>query len=194
MDFVYRYTPEQEAFRSEVRSWLEEKVPEGMRRPLDAKHMDQELFEWNFEFRKELGSKGWLHPMYPQEFGGGGLTAEHNVVIQEELNRMEVPLPGHDNGFDLPALMVWGTDEQKREFLPPRLTGQKLGWQLFTEPGAGSDLASLKTRAIKDGDDWVITGEKVFVGGDVGYASEDTKVPDELQMGELFCLAVTERM
>lgn len=192
MDFVYSYTPEQEAFRGEVRTWLEEKVPEGMRRPLDAKHMDQELFEWNFEFRKELGSKGWLHPMYPQEFGGGGLTAEHNVVIQEELNRMEVPLPGHDNGFDLPALMVWGTDEQKREFLPPRLTGQKLGWQLFTEPGAGSDLASLKTRAIKDGDDWVITGEKVFVGGDVGYASEDTKVPDELQMGELFCLAVTD--
>ena len=192
MDFAYHYTTEQEAFRQEVRDWLEARVPEEIRHPLDAKHMDRDLFDWNFEFRKDLGNKGWLHPMYPKEFGGGGLTAEYNVVIQEELLRLEVPLPGHDNGFDLPALMVWGTEEQKKEFLPPRLRGEKLGWQLFTEPGAGSDLASLKTRAVKDGDDWVLTGEKVFVGGDSGYVSEDTKVPDALQMGELFTLAVTD--
>ena len=192
MDFTYHYTKEQEEFRKEVRGWLETNVPADLQRPLDPKHMTPELFHWNYDFRKKLGAKGWLHPMYPKEYGGGGLTAEHAVVINEELQRMEVPLPGHDNGFDLPALMVWGTDEQKKEFLPPRLRGEKLGWQLFTEPGAGSDLASLKTRAVKDGDEWVITGEKVFVGGDVGYATPETKVADSLQMGELFCLAITD--
>ena len=192
MDFDYTYTAQQDAFRKEVRSWLEERVPKDLHRPQDAKHMNRELFDWNYEFRAELGAKGWLHPMYPKEYGGGGLTAEDTVVISEELQRMDVPLPGHDNGFDLPALMVWGTEEQKREFLPPRLRGETLGWQLFTEPGSGSDLASLKTRAIKEGDEWVITGEKVFVGGDSGYASPETKVPDALQMGVLFCLAITD--
>ena len=124
MDFEYTYTVGQVAFRSEVRAWLEERVPKDLHRPQDAKHMNRELFDWNYKFRTELGAKGWLHPMYPKEYGGGGLTAEDTVVIQEELLRMDVPLPGHDNGFDLPALMVWGTEAQPREFLPPRRRGE----------------------------------------------------------------------
>ena len=191
MDFDYHYSTEQETFRAEVRDWLNTNVPKEREHPIDTKVMDRETFDWYSEFRKKLGAKGWLHPMYPTEYGGGGLTAEHNVVIQEELQAQNLP-PWHDNPFDLPALMVWGTEEQKKEFLTPRLRGEKIGWQLFTEPGAGSDLASLKTRAIRDGDDWVITGEKVFVGSDYGYESEETKVPDELSMGELFTLAVTD--
>ena len=88
--------------------------------------------------------------------------------------------------------MVWGTEVQKQEILRPRLLGETLGWQLFTEPGSGSDLASLQTRAVKDGDEWIISGQKVFVGGDAGYADAATKVPDGPQMGELFTLAVTD--
>ena len=191
MDFEYHYSTEQEAFRTEVKTWLDSNVPEEREHPLDTKHMDPATFEWFTEFRRKLGSKGWLNPTYPTEYGGGGLTAEHNVVIQEELLKQDLP-PYYDNPFDLPALMVWGTEEQKQKFLTPRLRGEKHGWQLFTEPGAGSDLASLKTRAVKDGDDWVITGEKVFVGGDFGFASQETKVPDKLMMGELFTLAITD--
>ena len=195
MDFAYHYTPEQEEFRQEVRAWMESEIPDDMVNYLDAKAMPKEVWLWVKEFRHKLGEKGWLHPTYPKEYGGGGLTTEHAVVINEEIRRLDAPVDGlrfHDNTLDIPAIAVWGTDEQKREFLPARLTGEKLGWQLFTEPGAGSDLASLKTRAVKDGDDWVITGEKVFVGGDGGYGDRDTKAPDEWQMGEMFCLAVTD--
>jgi len=195
MDFAYHYTAGQEAFRQEVRSWIEDQIPEGMPDPLDSKSMSKEVWLWVKEFRQALGNKGWLHPTYPKEYGGGGLDTEHAVVIMEELQRVDAPVDGlrfHDNTLDLPAIAVWGTEDQKKEFLPPRLTGEKLGWQLFTEPGAGSDLASLKTRAVKDGDDWIITGEKVFVGGDAGYGSSETKAPDEWQMGEMFCLAITD--
>ncbi len=194
MDFVYHYTDEQEKFRTEVREWLGENVPDHFEQPHDSKHMDRETWEWAKEFRMKLGEQGWLYPTYPKEYGGGGLTAEHNMVIQEELKSLELPIFNqfYDNSLDLPAIMVWGTEEQKKDFLPGRLSGDKLAWQLFTEPGAGSDLASLKTRAVKDGDDWVITGEKVFVGGDHGYIDPETKVPDEMQVGEIFCLAITD--
>jgi alkylation response protein AidB-like acyl-CoA dehydrogenase len=195
MDFEFRYTTEQQAFRQEVRSWLDDNIPVGVRWPNDAKNMPHEIWQWVKTFREQLGAKGWLHATYPKEYGGGGLSAEHDVVLQEELERQDIPIDGlkfHDNQNDLPALMVWGTEEQKQNFLVSRLRGEKIAWQLFTEPGAGSDLASLKTRAVKDGDDWVITGEKVFVGGDSGYADPDTKTPDELQMGYLFCLAITD--
>ena len=193
MDFEYHYSPQQQEFRKEVRSWIQANVPAGLKHPPDPKHMDRETFDWVVEFRQKLGRKGWLHPTYPKEYGGGGLSAEYDVIIQEEIRDADLPLIIHDNTLDLPSLFVWGTEEQKKEFLPPRLRGEKLAWQLFTEPGAGSDLASLKTRAVKDGDDWLITGEKVFVGGDAGYLSPDMKTPDLKQMGEFFCLAVTDQ-
>lgn len=194
MDFEYHYSTEQEAFRSEVQTWLDANLPNEYEKPLDSKHMDPETYNWAKDLRTKLGAQGWLYPTYPKEYGGGGLTAEHDVVIQEELTRRELPIFSqfYDNSLDLPAIMVWGTDDQKRDFLPPRLAGEKIAWQLFTEPGAGSDLASLKTRAVKDGDDWVITGEKVFVGGDHGHIDPENKVPDELQVGEMFTLAITD--
>ena len=195
MDFAFHYTAEQESFRQEVRQWLDENIPQDVTWPNDAKHMPAETWRWVKDFRNQLGVKGWLHATYPKEYGGGGLSAEQDTVIQEELQRADIPIDGlkfHDNGNDLPALMVWGTEQQKKDFLVPRLQGEKIAWQLFTEPGAGSDLASLKTRAVKDGDEWVITGEKVFVGGDSGFVSEETKVPDAEQMGFLFCLAITD--
>ncbi len=191
MDFMYRYTPEQDEFRREVRDWLADNLPTDINRPLESSHVDAHTWEQVRQFRLRLGEKGWLHPTFPKEYGGGGLSTEEGVVIREELEKADLP-PFYDNSLDLPAILVWGTEEQKREILEPRLRGEKLGWQLFTEPGAGSDLASLQMRAIRDGDDWVLTGQKVFVGGDAGYADPDNKVPDDVQMGELFTLAVTD--
>ena len=191
MDFERRYTPEQEEFRSEVRTWLAENVPTDLKRPLENSHIDPETWDKVQVVRRAMGVKGWLHPTYPKEYGGGGMSSDHGVIIQEELERVDMPRV-YDNTLDLPALLVWGTEEQKQEILRPRLLGEKAGWQLFTESSAGSDLASLQMQAVRDGDDWILTGQKVFVGGDAGYADESTKVPDSSQMGEMFTLAVTD--
>lgn len=198
MDFEYHYTPEQQEFRNEVRTWLEENWPKDMERGQDYKHTTAETWRRLKAFRQDLGTQGWLHPTYPAEYGGGGLSGALAVVIAEEVR--EITGAGdmggliYDNPFDIPPLVVWGTDEQKRDLLPRRLSGELLGWQLFTEPDAGSDLAGLKTRAVRDGDDWVISGEKVFVGGDSGYANPETKLPDDELLGtsHLFTLAVTD--
>ena len=191
MDFEYHYSDKQQRFRLEVRSWLAENIPADLKRPHSTKYMEKETWYWIRDFRIELGKKGWLHATYPKEYGGGGLTAEENVVIQEELLHQDLP-PFYDNTLDLPSIMVWGTEEQKKEYLPPRLRGEHLTWEFFTEPGAGSDLASIRTRAVKEGDEWVITGEKVFVGADAGYGPPGTKVPDEDQVQAIYLLAVTD--
>ncbi|MQG20831.1 MAG: hypothetical protein FI725_02345 [SAR202 cluster bacterium] len=194
MDFEYHYTSEQDAFRNEVSAWLDENIPDE-RRPyftLDNSHVDKDAYEWSSELRQKMGEKGWLFPTWPVEYGGGGLSAEHDVVIQEEVGKRR--LPGFAPGELMPAaVMVWGTDEQKEKLLKPVLKGQTELFQLFTEPGAGSDLASLKTRAVKDGDDWVITGEKVFVGDHRGYRNNppaDLEIKD--QVDEMFTLAITD--
>ena len=193
MDFKYHYTDEQESFRKEVREWLEANVPADIKHPLDSAHTDRETFLWSREFRKKLGAKGWLYPTWPKQYGGGGLKAEDDVVLQEEIQARNVPGVGSSALF-ASAAMVWGTEEQKQKFLRPTLEGTMSLFQLFTEPGSGSDLASLKTRAVRDGDDWVITGEKVFNGSKVGY-----KLPPEIgqvdvheEVDEMFTLAITD--
>ena len=192
MDFAYHYTTEQDAFRQEVVDWLDANVPEGMRPYFqgDAAHVDADAFSWAKAFRKKMGEKGWLFPTWPKEYGGGGLTGEHDVIIQEEVSKLR--LPGFRPSELMPAAaMVWGTEEQKQQFVTPTLQGNVDLYQLFSEPGAGSDLASLKTRAVKDGDDWVITGEKVFVGTHHGYKTPNpADIPDEVD--EMFTLAITD--
>ncbi|MCL0043213.1 acyl-CoA dehydrogenase family protein [Dehalococcoidia bacterium] len=183
MDFQYTYSPEQLAFKAEVEQWLDENVPEDKRK-VGAEEMPADLFDWAREFTKKLGAKGWLHPDYPTEYGGGGLSPEETIVITSALEERDVPMtPG--NTLDLPALAVWGTEEQKQKYLRGRLTGELISYQNFTEPNSGSDLASLRTRAKKDGDEWVITGEKVFVSGSHGAGRPRT--PDYL-----FTLAITD--
>ncbi|MCH8102035.1 MAG: acyl-CoA dehydrogenase family protein, partial [Chloroflexi bacterium] len=120
----YRYTEEQEEFRKEVQDWLKENVPADLKRPLEVSNLDPDTYLQIKELRRKLGHKGWLHPIYPKEYGGGGLTAEHEVVIKEELEKVDIPNI-HDNPLDLPALMVWGTEEQKQQILRPRLLGEK---------------------------------------------------------------------
>lgn len=111
-----------------------------------------------------LAEKGWRSPTLSKEYGGGGLSQEHEVILAEEFDRARAV---GGVGFPplFPALLVWGTEEQKRKFLVPVVRAEKVIFQAFTEPQSGSDLAGIVSRAERDGDDWLITGQKIFVSG-----------------------------
>lgn len=172
MDFQMHYTKEQEEFRKEVKVWIEENYPPELKPLFGFEDINENIFKAVREFRLKLGKMGWLAPIYPKKYGGGGLTVDHAIVIDEELWQLDVPMIG-DLGVRLaaPAISVWGTEEQKAQFLPPMLRGEVITWQCFTEPEAGSDEANQKTTALRDGDSYIINGQKIFVGeyGDVDF-------------------------
>ncbi len=171
MDFEPTYTPEQEEFRAEVSAWLKEHVPSGMEHPADSADLTWEQYQLRRELGRKLGDKGWLWPAAPAEYGGGGLDVDSTVVIEEEIDSFGLSLPPYyDSGGRLGgnSILVWGTEEQKHAFLPPIFTGRVRTWQLLSEPEAGSDLANVKTQAIRDGDEYVLNGQKIFVGSDHG--------------------------
>jgi alkylation response protein AidB-like acyl-CoA dehydrogenase len=164
MDFSLPYTEQQESFRQEVRSWLEENIPEEMKEPVDGREFTKEQYLFWRAKHKELAAKGWLYPTYPKEYGGGGLTGDHETIIEEEFTRARAA--GRPSaGLILSTLLVWATEEQKQKFLVPLLSGEKSSWQKFTEPKGGADLANYQSRAVRDGDDWLLTGSNVFVSG-----------------------------
>ena len=164
MDFDYHYSEEQKAFRMEVEAWLDEVVPEGFVAAVDPEETTDEIYAFGKEMREKLGQKGWLNPTYPKEYGGGGLPPEYEVIISEEILRRKVPLLT-SNPWITSTLLVWGTEEQRQKFLVPLLRGDLIAFQAFTEPQSGSDLANIKSIAVRDGDDWIINGQKIFVSG-----------------------------
>ncbi len=171
MDFEPRYTPEQEEFRREVKAWLRDNVPEGIVHPADPIDLTWEQYQLRRDLGRRLGAQGWLWPTAPAEFGGGGLDVDHAVVIEEEIDAYGLTNPPYyDSGGRLggASILVWGSQEQKESFLPPIFTGAVRTWQLLSEPEAGSDLANVKTTAIRDGDEYVINGQKIFVGSSLG--------------------------
>ena len=168
MDFVLPYTEEQERFRQEVRTWLEKNIPEEMKEPIDPRDHTTEQYQWWLVKRREIAKKGWLYPTEPKEYGGGGLSADHDTIIEEEFLRARVSRINFVTQMVTPGLLVWGTEEQKQRFLKPLFTGEKTAWYKFTEPQSGADLAGIQTRAVRDGDDWVITGQNVFISGGTG--------------------------
>jgi len=166
LDFEPAYTPEQEAFRGEVRSWLAEHVP-----VVEGNPDSDENYPKYREFGRQLGERGWLRPTAPVEYGGGGLSVDNAIVIGEEIDVYDLGLPPYyDTGGTLggASILVWGTDEQKLRMLPPIFKGEVVTWQLLTGPEAGSDLAGTQTDAVQDGDDYVINGQKIYVGGTHG--------------------------
>lgn len=170
VDFSVRYTPAQEAFRAEVRDWIEQNVPNDLRFAIEHGE-SPEQYQARRALGRKMGAKGWLYPMAPAQYGGGGLTLDEAFVLVEEFGRYELELPPYyDSGGALGhmAILVWGTDEQKAALLPPIYSGEQRTWQLLTEPGAGSDLAAASTQAIREGDEYIVTGTKVFVGSDNG--------------------------
>jgi hypothetical protein len=157
------YPADAEAFRTEIRAWLEANLPAGWFEP-GFEMSDDERAEFNRTWPGKLFTGGWICATWPAEYGGKGLTTMQGVVLAEEFARAKAPMRGDFFGDTLvgPTLLQWGTEEQKREFLPGILKGQTRWCQGFSEPNSGSDLASLKTTAVLDGDQWLINGQKVW--------------------------------
>lgn len=118
------------------------------------------------DWRRRLAERGWLAPAWPKEYGGAGMSIVQQFILSEELAEARAPAPGGIGlGWAGPTIILYGTPEQKREFLPPILSDEAAWCQLFSEPGAGSDLASLQTRAERDGDEYVVNGQKIWTSG-----------------------------
>ncbi len=160
------YPADAEQFRTEIRTWLKENLPKGWGEP-GFDMSAEERKEFNETWPSKLFAGGWICATWPTEFGGKGLTTMQGVVLAEEFAAMKAPLRADFFGDTLvgPTLLQWGTDEQKREFLPNIMNGTTRWCQGFSEPNSGSDLASLKTTAVLDGDEWVINGQKVWTTG-----------------------------
>ena len=159
------YPVDVESFRREVGAVLAEELPPGWRGiGAIASRPDAERFA--AQWRQVLYRRGLLGITWPAEHGGRGLSRLHQVVLVEELARAGLPFGEHTDLFGIKmlgsTLLRWGTDEQRRRFLPRILSGADRWCQGFSEPGAGSDLASLATRAVRDGGDWVIDGQKIW--------------------------------
>src|SRR3954452_9628199 len=151
------------AFRDELRAWLDSHDPG----PEPTRGGDDARFTWAREWQQQLNADGWAGVHWPREYGGRGATMTQSAIFFEELGRARRPLPANVLGIVMggPTLMLWGTDEQKERFLPAILDASEHWCQGFSEPEAGSDLAALKTRAVKEGDEWVVTGQKVWTSG-----------------------------
>ena len=150
------------AFRDDVRAWFAANDPgEEPARDEDAH------YAWRRDYQRRMAADGYAAVHWPVEHGGRGASLTESAIFFEELGRSGAPLPANVLGLLLagPTVMIWGTEEQKDRYLGPILTADEIWCQGFSEPDAGSDLASLKTRAVKEGDDWVVTGQKVWTSG-----------------------------
>ena len=157
------YPAEAEAFRLEIKAWLEANLPDDWTGSLSDMN-DEQRDAFNVEWPKKLFEGGWICASWPQEYGGKGLTTMQSVVLNEEFARTGAPMRGDFFGDTLvgPTILQWGSEEQKKEFLPGILAGETSWCQGFSEPEAGSDLAALQCKAVLDGDEWVINGQKVW--------------------------------
>ena len=157
----------EEKLRGEVRSFLKEHLPTNVDGGGLGLRSD-EAFVAAQKFNEELGRRGWIAPAWPKEYGGLGATIFEQMVFSEEFGYHGAPDTG-TRGFGVgmigPTLIVHGSEEQKREHLPRITTGEAIWCQGYSEPGAGSDLASLQTRAVRDGDDYVVNGQKIWTSG-----------------------------
>jgi alkylation response protein AidB-like acyl-CoA dehydrogenase len=152
-------SPSEEAFRDEVRGWLEENHPG----PEPEGGLD-EVMAFRRQWQRKMHEAGWAGISWPKEYGGRGATLIEQAIFVGEAARQEAPSPANVLGLAMggPVVIAHGSEEQKARYLEPILTAEEIWCQGFSEPESGSDLASLKTRAVKDGDEWVVTGQKVW--------------------------------
>ncbi|MGH3326671.1 MAG: acyl-CoA dehydrogenase family protein [Streptomycetales bacterium] len=174
-------TPEEAAFRDEVRAFIRDRFPAGYRPDPTAEQSLEPEDVWGYNWpadrvaddpaRREgarewaavLAERGWIAPHWPTGYGGAGLSAMGEFILQEEMMRARVPTVDGIGAFLLgPTLLEHGTEQQRAEHLPAIARGEVTWAQGFSEPGAGSDLAALRTRAVRDGDDYVVNGQKVW--------------------------------
>jgi alkylation response protein AidB-like acyl-CoA dehydrogenase len=168
MDFEFTFGKELEEFRKEVQEFIKEHAYKDPIVPPDPCRLSVEMFRRGQELNRLMGQRGWFAPGYPTEYGGGGLSIDHCVILAEELGavREERRWPGATEVSSIMTggIMEQGTEEQKKRYLPGILQATWIGWQCFTEPDAGTDEASMKSTAVRDGDVYLISGTKVFVG------------------------------
>ncbi|MDA0270640.1 MAG: acyl-CoA dehydrogenase family protein [Chloroflexi bacterium] len=161
MDFTF--TPDQQEFRRDVREFIQrEWIAKGYARTGGG---ESEGGGAARAYQKALATHGWLTMAWPKEFGGGGVSYWQQLIFAEESAFAAAPTGGQGADRVGPTLMIHGTEEQKREHLPKIAAGEVVWCQGFSEPGSGSDLASLQTRATRDGDDFVINGQKIWTSG-----------------------------
>ena len=161
-----RFTPQDEEFRAEVRAWLDANLtgPFACLRGAGGPGREHERFEERLAWNRHLAAAGWTCLGWPAEFGGRGAALARQVIFHEEYARADAPARVTIVGEELlgPTLIAFGTPEQQRRFLPPIRTVTELWCQGYSEPGAGSDLANVATKAVLDGQNWVITGQKIW--------------------------------
>lgn len=175
-------------FQKETRAWLAANCPEEMRQPIES-DVDMCWGGRKFTFQSEaqklwlerMAAKGWTTPTWPAEYGGGGLSKAEAKILAKEMKRIKARPPLVSFGIWMlgPALLKFGTEEQKKTFLPPIIRGEIRWCQGYSEPNAGSDLASLATKAEDKGDHWIVNGQKVWTS----YAD---------QADWIFCLVRTD--
>ncbi|HEX9761510.1 MAG TPA: acyl-CoA dehydrogenase family protein, partial [Acidimicrobiia bacterium] len=161
-----------EIFRAEVQAWLDANVPRraGDDNPaaIFVEHPDEDAHVARArEWQARLADAGWAGITWPKEYGGRGLGPIHQIVWTQEAAVYDLPTDVFGIGIGMagPTILSWGTPEQKDRWLPPMLRGDEIWCQLFSEPNAGSDVASVQTRAVRDGDEWIVNGQKVWTSG-----------------------------
>ena len=171
----WRDTPEQAAFRNEVATLIDQRLPQRYREfaargamperawENDRKSDNPDALSAAVDWHAALAERHWVAPHWPSEYGGGGLSPMEQFIFNQELAESGAPGVG-GSGVNMlgPTLIVHGSDEQKEQYLPPILNGEVTWAQGYSEPGSGSDLASLTTRAVRDGDDFIINGQKIW--------------------------------
>ena len=159
---------EEAEFRTEVRSFISDEF-QPRRQKMREEARAAQMFDrppTQREWEKQLAGRGWIAPAWPKQYGGAGLSVMQQFIFNEEMAEARAPRPGGIAiGMAGPTIITIGTDEQQEEHLPPILSGDSIWCQGYSEPGSGSDLASLQTRAVKDGDDFVINGQKIWTSG-----------------------------
>ncbi len=163
MDF--RFTEEQEKLRKELHDFYMNELPEDCESSL-VSALSKDLQSFGMELQKRAGEKGYLTPGWPKEYGGLGKSIIEQGIVQEEGGYAGVTWP-NSIGFHLagPATILFGTEEQKKRFIPPITRGEVVWFECFTEPEAGSDSANIHLRAVQDGDDFILNGQKMFISG-----------------------------
>jgi alkylation response protein AidB-like acyl-CoA dehydrogenase len=156
-----QYTAEQQALRAEARAWLDAHVP---REPLPSFDLTREGFEAHRDWERTLNAGRWGMVTWPEEYGGRGLSLVEWLIFEEEYYRAAAPTRVNQNGIFLlgPTLMEFGTADQKARFLPAMARGEEIWAQAWSEPQAGSDLAAVRSTARRDGDDYVLNGQKIW--------------------------------
>ncbi len=154
------YTSEQKLFRAEIRAWLNVNVPKERLPSFDT----AEGFALHREWERTLAKDRWGNVNWPKAYGGRGLDLISWLIFEEEYYRADAPLRVSQNGIFLlaPTIMEYGTDAQKARFLPPMASGDEIWAQAWSEPGAGSDMAAIRTKAVRDGNDYLVSGQKIW--------------------------------